>query len=97
MSQREGQSCGAAVTTSYAAVLAPSALGGLGARSPLSDCSTVRCAKGFNQSRAMNAATRSQTIIAQKTFVHEPVLANTHAAPGPAKMAATPLAVYTIP
>src|SRR5271170_1557715 len=97
VTEGEGQPCGAAVTTSYAAVLAPSALGGLVTRSPLSDSSTVRCANGFSHSKAMNAAARSQTIIAQKTFVHEPVLANSQAAPGPAKPAATPFAVYTIP
>jgi hypothetical protein len=35
---------------------------------------TTRAAIGFSHNNAMNAATRSQTIIAQKTFVHDPVL-----------------------
>ena len=54
---------------------------------------TARAASGFSQSNAMNAATRSHAIIAQKTFDQEPVLANSQAAPGPAQAAATPLAV----
>jgi hypothetical protein len=54
---------------------------------------TARAAIGFSHSRAMNAATRSHPIIAQKTLVHDPVLANNQAAPGPANKAATPLAV----
>ena len=58
---------------------------------------TARAAIGFSQSRAMNAATTSHTIIAQKTFTQEPVLANNQAAPGAASSAATPLAVYTSP
>ena len=57
----------------------------------------MRADRGFSYSSAMNAATRSHTLITQKTFVQEPVLANIQAAPGPAKAAATPLAVYTIP
>src|ERR1035437_21338 len=62
-----------------------------------SESLTIRAARGFNQSKAMNAAIRSQIIIAQKTLVQELVLANSHAAPGPAKAVATPLAVYTMP
>src|SRR5258708_17911518 len=58
---------------------------------------TERAAKGFNHNNAMKAAMRSHTIMAQKTLFHEPVLAYNHAAPGPAKPAANPLAVYTIP
>src|SRR6266481_2850660 len=58
---------------------------------------TERAASGFNHNNAMNAAMRSHTIMAQKTLFHEPVLANSQAAPGPAKPAANPLAVYTIP
>ena len=46
---------------------------------------------------AMNAAIRSQIIMAQNTFDHDPVFANSQAAPGPANAAATPLAVYTMP
>jgi hypothetical protein len=45
----------------------------------------------------MNAAIRSHTIIAQKTFVQDPVLANSQAAPGAAKSVAIPFAVYKIP
>ena len=37
----------------------------------------------------MNAAIRSQIIIAQKTLDQEPVLANSQAAPGPAKAVVT--------
>ena len=59
----------------------------------LSEALTVRAAKGFSQNRAKNAAIRSQAIIAQKTFVHEPVFSNNHAAPNPAKSAPMPLAV----
>jgi len=55
--------------------------------------SATRAASGFSHSKAMNAATRSHTIIAQNTRLHDPVRANSHAAPGPAKAAATPLAV----
>src|ERR1700722_16997951 len=62
-----------------------------------SDFRTTFAAKGFSHSNAMNAASRSQIIMAQNTFDHDPVLANSHAAPGPANAAATPLAVYTIP
>src|SRR5882724_6501290 len=58
---------------------------------------TEREASGFNHNNAMKAAMRSQTIMAQKTLFQEPVLANSQAAPGPAKAAANPLAVYTIP
>src|SRR5271155_1741656 len=62
-----------------------------------SDFRTTRAARGFSHSKAMKAAIRSHAIMAQKTFVQEPVLAKSQAAPGPAKAAATPLAVYTRP
>jgi hypothetical protein len=62
-----------------------------------SDFRTTRAARGFSHSKAMNAAITSHTIMAQKTFDQEPVLAKSHAAPGPAKAVATPLAVYTMP
>lgn len=58
-----------------------------------SESLTARAAMGFSHSNAMKAATKSQTIMAQKTLVQEPVLENNQAAPGPAKAAATPLAV----
>jgi len=57
----------------------------------------MRAARGLSHSKAMNAAIRSQIIITQNTFVQEPVLANSQAAPGPAKAVATLLDVYTMP
>ena len=60
---------------------------------PLFDFATVRAATGFNQNNANNAARRSQAIMAQKTFVQEPVFSNIQAAPTPAKKAPAPLAV----
>ena len=60
---------------------------------PLIDFSIVRAATGFSQNKAKNAAIRSQAIIAQKTFVQEPVFSNNKAAPKPAKSAPAPLAV----
>jgi hypothetical protein len=54
---------------------------------------TMRAASGFSHSKAMNAAIRSQTIIAQKTLVQEPVFSNNQAAPGAANSVAKPLAV----
>ena len=62
-----------------------------GARLP--EARTDRAAKGFSHSKAMKAAIRSHTIMAQKTFVHEPVFSNSQAAPTPASSAPTPLAV----
>jgi hypothetical protein len=53
----------------------------------------VRAASGFSHSRAINAAIRSQTIIAQKTLVQEPVFSKSQAAPGAANKVANPLAV----
>jgi len=61
--------------------------------SETSEFLTTRAAIGFSHNNAMKAATRSHTIIAQKTFVHDPVLEKSQAAPGPANAAATPLAV----
>src|SRR5580704_7263216 len=62
-----------------------------------SDFRTTFAARGFSHNNAINAAIRSQMIMAQNTFDHDPVFANSHAAPGPANPAATPLAVYTMP
>ena len=62
-----------------------------------SDFRTTLAARGLSHSKAMNAAIMSQTIMAQKTFVQEPVFAKSQAAPGPANAVATPLAVYTMP
>jgi hypothetical protein len=59
----------------------------------LSDALTDRAAKGFSHSNAMKAATRSQIIMAQKTFVQDPVFSNNQAAPGAANRVARPFAV----
>ncbi len=53
----------------------------------------VRAANGFSQTNASSAATKSQAIIAQKTFVHDPVFSNNQAAPTPANKAPMPFAV----
>ena len=83
---------GAATAALYTAVVNLSALD-TGTCNPFSEFLTPRAASGFSHNRAINAATRSQTIIAQKTFAQEPVLAKSQAAPGPAKAAAAPFAV----
>jgi hypothetical protein len=51
------------------------AASGVSAAATLWSFLTARAARGFSQSKAMNAASRSHTIMAQKTFVQEPISA----------------------